>query len=112
MGGGGEGRGNLGGGGTFCRLGVGGVVSRDLDLVETGDEGGGDCDRDGERYGEGEEFRLCARVEGRSEDWGGGRYRRRRIRGVTEGDTNLLKELRVFRGPAARMATSAFRIDS
>lgn len=48
--------------------GVGRAVGRGLDLDEIGDEGGDDCDPDRERYGEGEEFRLYARVEGRSED--------------------------------------------
>ena len=53
----------------LCRLlGVGGVGGRDLDLDEIGDEGGDDCERDRGRYGVGEEFRSCLRVEERSED--------------------------------------------
>ena len=46
----------------------GGVVARDFDPGKVGEEGGGDCDRDRERYGDGEEFRSCVRVEERSKD--------------------------------------------
>jgi len=68
MGGSGEGQKNLSKGG-MCRFsGVGGVVARDLDPDKIGEEGGGDCDRDRERYGHGEEFRSCVRAEERSED--------------------------------------------
>ena len=69
IGGSGEGQKILGKGGMCrCLSGVGGVVARDLDPDNIGEEGGGDCDRDRERYGHGEEFRSCVCVEERSED--------------------------------------------
>ena len=68
MGGSGEGQKKLGKGG-MCRLsGAGGVIAQDLDPDKIGEEGGGDWDRDRERYGHGEEFRSCVRTEERSED--------------------------------------------
>ena len=91
-----------------CLLGVGGVGSRNLDLDEIGDEGGGDR----KRYGDGEESRSRRRVEKRSEDRGGGRYLRRLIRGVTEGDANWLNEACAHRGPTTAIAASAFLTDS
>ena len=52
----------------FCRLsGMGGVIARDLDPDKIGDDDG-DRDNDREWGGDGEELRLCARVEGRDED--------------------------------------------
>ena len=44
------------------------MVGRHWDRGEIGDEDGGDCDRDRERYGVGEEYRSCVCVEERSED--------------------------------------------